>query len=295
MDGLVPLPPPILGIVQVLPAGGAAGTGLERLALQSLVEATLLEALPNAVRLQLPGGQELLAQGQLPFPPGSQLSLQTQPLPNGAGLRLQVIRATPPPADPVLAPLVRGEAGPLLARLQAAPESLRALAERFQSLARPEAPESPETWSSWIKATVRALADPATSPQEAPFHQLQAREGTALFEVPLPWAPQDEPLRLWVESDASRGGGSETETRRVFLSVAFSSLGPVRMGVERGPAGIRARIWVEDPERLSPLRSELEAQLSSQGAPATVRILPLPDPAPDLRAMAGAPPLAALG
>lgn len=294
MSGLTPLPPAVLGTIQVLPTGTPAAGGLERLALGTLVEATLLEVQPQGVRLQLPGGQELLAQGQLPFPPGTLLALRTLPLPGGAGVRLQVIQAAPPPPDPVLAPLVQGEAGPLLARLQSAPESLRALAELFQALAHPSAAEAPEAWRTWIKAALATLADPAASPREAPFHQLQAQEGTALFEVPLPWAPQGEPLRLWVESDAPEAG-AEAKTHRVLLSVPFSALGPVRVGLERGPAGFRARIWLQDPERLQTLQPELEAALSALGAPATVRILPLPDPAPDLRALAGAASLTALG
>lgn len=295
MDGLVPLPPPILGTIQVVPAGGAAGSALERLAVLTQLEATLVEVLPQGIRLQLPGGQEFVAQGQLPFPPGSLLSLRAMPLPGGAGLRLQVLRAVPPPPDPILAPLAQGEAGPLLARLQTASEGpLRALADLFRGLAQPEAAEAPEAWATWIKAAMTTLADAAASPREAAFHQLQAREGTALFEVPLPWAPTGEPLRLWVESDAP-AAGAEAETHRVLLSVPFSQLGPVRLGVERGPAGFRARIWLQEPERLDPLRASLEAELSALGAPASVRILPLPDPVPDLRALAGAPPLAALG
>lgn len=294
MTGLTPLPPAALGSLQLLPAGGPAAGLLERLSLGAQVEATLLEILPQGLRLQLPGGQELLAQGQVPFPPGTLLALKALPLPGGTGLRLQILQATPPPPDPLLAPLAQGEAAPLLARLQAPPEGLKALADLFQALARPGAPETPEAWQAWLKAAATALADPAASPREAPFHQLQAQDGTALFEIPLPWAPQGEPLRLWVEADAP-GAGRAPATRRVLLSVPFSALGPVRLGVERSLAGFQARIWVREPERLQALRPDLESGLAALGGPATVRILPLPEPAPDLRALAGAPALTALG
>jgi hypothetical protein len=101
-------------------------------------------------------------------------------------------------------------------------------------------------------------------------------------------------MRMWVEADAS-GTAAEDATRRVFLSVPFSALGDVRLGVERNPAGLRARIWVEDPSHLEPLRAGLEAELSALGAPATLQILPMPESAPDLRALAGGTPLSALG
>lgn len=294
MDPLAPLPSQVLGILQVPAAGGPALAALARLALPAQIEATLLETLPQGVLLQLPGGQELVAQGQLPFPEGSLLALQAQPLPGGAGIHLQVLRATPPPQDPVLAPLAQGEAAPLMARLQNPSPDLRPLLEAFQAAAQPEAAAKPETWTSLLKAVLTTLSDPAVSPREAPFHLLQAQDGTALFEVPLPWAPQGEPLRLWVEADAPPAG-QEAVSHRVFLSVPFSALGTVRVGLERNPAGFQARIWLQDPGRMEPLRADLESGLASLGAPATVRLLPLPDPAPDLRALAGAPPLAALG
>lgn len=293
MSGLGPLVPQVLGTVQVTPAAAAATSFLELLGGQTL-EATLLENLPQGVLLQLADGQELLAQGQLPFPAGSLLALKALPLPSGAGIRLQVLRSSPPPTDPVLAPLAQGEAAPLLARLQSPAAALKPLAALFQALAGPGSAETPEAWSAWMKAVLTTLADPSASPREAPFHQLQAREGTALFEIPLPWAPGAEPMRLWVEADA-KGSPTEDGTRRVFLSVPFSALGEVRLGVERGVAGLRARIWVEDPTRLEPLRAGLEAELAALGAPATLQILPLPEAAPDLRALAGGTPLSALG
>jgi hypothetical protein len=293
MDIPGPLAPQALGAVQLTPAAAASLPALG-FAEGQVLEAILLEVLPEGVRLQLPGGQEVKAQGQLPYPPGSLLALKALPLPGGAGLRLQITGATPPPPDPVLAPLSRGEAAPLLARLQSPDGALKPLADLFQALAQPQAAETPEAWSSLLKAAITTLSDPAASPQEAAFHRLQAQEGTALFEIPLPWAPEGGPLRLWVESDAE-GHAPEEATRRVFLSVPFSTLGEVRLGVERNRAGLQARLWLEDPGRLEPLRAELEAELASLGVPATLQIRPLPPAAPDLRALVGGLPLSALG
>lgn len=293
MDIPSPLAPQALGAVQLTPATAASLPALGVAEGQAL-EAILLEVLPEGVRLQLPGGQEVKAQGQLPYPPGSLLALKALPLPGGTGLRLQITGATPPPPDPILAPLSRGEAAPLLARLQSPDGALKPLADLFQALAHPQAADTPEAWSSLLKAAITTLADPAASPQEAAFHRLQAQEGTAFFEIPLPWAPEGGPLRLWVEADAE-GRGPEEAPRRVFLSVPFSTLGEVRLGVERNPAGLQARLWLEDPARLEPLRPEWEAELASLGVPTTLQIRPLPPAAPDLRALAGAPPLSALG
>ncbi|GLH70261.1 hypothetical protein GETHPA_17940 [Geothrix rubra] len=293
MDIPGPLVPLALGAVQLPPAAAASVSGLDLLKGQ-LLEAVLLEVLPDSVRLQLPGGQELRAQGQLPFPAGSLLALKTSPLPGGAGLRLQVLGATPPPTDPVLAPLAQGEAAPLLARLQVPSEALRPLADLFRTLAGAEAAATPEGWATLLKAVMTTLSDAVASPREAPFHALQAQEGTALFEIPLPWAPGADPMRIWVEADAA-GGDAEEPTRRVFLSVPFSALGEVRLGVERNRAGLRARLWLEDPSRLEGLRAGLEAELSTLGVPATLQLLPLPTAAPDLRALAGGSSLSALG
>ena len=293
MDSLGALVSQVLGTVQLAPGAETALPLLERLVGQTL-EATLVETLPQGVRLQLADGQELLAQGQLPFAAGSLLTLKALPLPGGAGVRLQVFRATPPPTDPVLAPLAQGEAAPLLARLQSPTEALKPLAQLFQALLRSGSAETPETWSTWMKAVITTLAEPAASPREAPFHQLQAQEGTALFEIPLPWAPNADPLRLWVESDA-KGTASGDATRRVFLSVPFSALGEVRMGVERSATALRARIWVEDPSRLDSFRPGMEAELAALGTPVTLQILTLPENAPDPRALAGGTSLSALG
>jgi hypothetical protein len=82
---------------------------------------------------------------------------------------------------------------------------------------------------------------------------------------------------------------------RVFLSVPFSSLGEVRLGLEQRSAGLRARLWLADPDQLAALRPDLEAELATLGRPVHLQVLALPPGTPDLRALAGASPLQAMG
>lgn len=292
MAGPVQLTPAVLASLRIPASAAPAAADLLKALVGQALEATLEAAGPDGLRLRLASGKEVVAQGSLPFPAGSTLALKALPLPGGAGLQLQVVRATPPPASPLLQPLVQGEAAPLLARLQSPAAALEPLAALFRALA--GAGEEPGAWAGWMKETLRALSDPAASPAESIFHRLQAREGTAWFEVPLPWA--GEPLRLWVESDQEQDRTADPDAvRRVFLSVPFSALGEVRMGLEQRAAGLRVRLWLEDPARLEPLRSGLEAELAALGRPAELQILPLPPGAPDLRALAGGASLSALG
>jgi hypothetical protein len=218
------------------------------------------------------------------------------PLPEGAGLRLQVVRATPPSSPALLAPLAHGEAGPLLARLQTTEAQsplaalLRNLVQAGQAVA-----EGPEAWSAWMKATMKSLGDPAASPAESAFHRLQAKEDTGWFELPLPWAPGAEPLRIWIERDQEPAGSSAETVHRVFLSVPFSALGDVRLGLEQRSSGLRVRLWLQDPGQLAAFRPGLEAELATLGRPVALQIFALPPGTPDLRALAGASPLQALG
>jgi hypothetical protein len=262
------------------------------------LEATLTSTQADGLHLRLADGRELVAKGSLPFPEGSVLALRALPLPGGAGLRLQLLRATAPPAPTLLHPLTHGEAGALLARLQTLAPALEPLAALLRTLtqAGATAPEQPEAWGAWLKEAMKALADPAASPEEAPFHRLQAKESTGLFELPLPWAAS-EPLRLWVEADQdpSAEPGGRDAVHRVFLSVPFSTLGDVRVGLEQRTAGLRVRLWLRDPAQLASSQKALEAELATLGRPVDLQILPLPDPAPDLRAMAGGVGLSALG
>lgn len=292
MTGPIQLTPAVLASLRIPASAAPAAADLLKALVGQALEATLVSAGPEGLRLRLADGKELVAQGSLPFPPGSALALKALPLPGGAGLQLQVVRAAPPPPSPLLQPLVQGEAAPLLARLQSPAAALAPLATLFQALA--GAGDQPADWAGWLKEALRALADPAASPAESAFHRLQAREGTAWFELPLPWAP-GEPLRLWVESDREAGGADPEAVHRVFLSVPFSALGDVRLGLEQRAAGLRARVWLKDPARLEPLRPALEAELAAPGRPVELRILPLPEGAPDLRALAGGASLSALG
>jgi hypothetical protein len=288
---------PILGSLRIPAAAAQSAPALFNAAMGQTVEATLEALLPEGLLLRLADGKQLLAQGSLPFPPGSALSLKALPLPEGAGVRLQVVRATPPPIPALLAPLVLGEAAPLLARLHAAGAEQTPLAALFRSLVQAgmAVAEQPETWSAWMKGAMKALADPSVSPAESAFHRLQAKEGTGLFELPLPWAPGAEPMRIWIEGDRDSAGHESDAVHRVFLSVPFSALGEVRLGLELRSAGLKVRLWLRDPGQVSALRPRLEAELASLGRPVDLQVLTLPPEAPDLRAMAGAQPLQALG
>jgi hypothetical protein len=288
--------PAILGSLQIPATAVPAALTWSGTLVGQTLQATLEAVLPEGLLLRLADGRTLQAQGNLPFPPGSTLLLKALPLPEGAGVRLQVIGATQPQGPALLAPLVQGEAAPLLARLQTSsgPTALGTLLRGLLQ-AGPAIAEEPATWSGWLQETLKTLADPALSPREAAFHQLQAKEGTGLFEIPLPWAPQGEPLRLWVEQrEETRDQGQET-VHRLFLSVPFSGLGEVRVGLEQWSAGLKVRLWAQDPAQLTPSLKALEAELSTLGRPVEVRVLPLPQGLPDLRALAGAPPLQAMG
>ena len=289
------LTPAILASLRIPATGAPTAPVLSAALTGGTVEATLEANLPEGLLLRLADGKVLQAQGNLPFPIGSLLTLKALPLPEGAGIRLQVMRATPPPSAPLLAPLTHGEALLLLSRLQAGgPSDLAAL---FRQLLQGGAAvaESPETWAAWMKQAIRTLADPAQSPAEAPFHQLQAKEGTGWFELPLPWATGAEPLRLWIEADQESASPDAETVHRAFLSVAFSELGEVRLGLEQRTSGLRVRMWLRNPEQLAAVLPDLEAELSTQGRPVSLQALPLPDPAPDLRALAGGAPLQAMG
>lgn len=296
MAGPVPLTPAVLASLRIPASAAPSAAALMKAMVGQALEATLESAGPEGLRLRLPGGQELVAQGNLSFPLGSLLALKALPLPGGAGLQLQVVRATPPPVPALLHPLAQGEAAPLMARLQTPGPALDALAALLRSLvqAGPAAAEQPEAWSTWMKEAVRALADPAASPSDAAFHRLQAQEQTGWFEIPLPWT-QGEPLRLWVEADPAPGREGEDLVQRVFLSVPFSALGEVRLGLEQRAAGLRVRAWLQDPASLESARAALEAELAALGRPVDLQILPLPPGAPDLRALAGGSTLSALG
>lgn len=290
------LTPAVLGSLGIPASAALSAPALANTLLGQTVEATLEAVLPEGLLLRLADGKQLEAQGSLPFPVGSTLTLKALQLPEGAGIRLQVIRATPPPSPALLAPLVLGEAAPLLARLQSG-AGQTPLAELLRSLLQAGAAiaEQPETWSAWTKEAMHTLADPAASPAEAAFHRLQAKEGTAWFELPLPWAPGAEPMRIWIEGEGDAGGTEREAIHRVFLSVPFSTLGEVRLGLEQRSAGLRVRLWLQDPDQIAAFRAGLEGELAALGRPVQLQVLALPAGTPDLRALAGASPLQAMG
>jgi len=290
------LTPAILGSLSIPVTSVPSGSVPFNALLGQTLEATLEAVLPEGLLLRLADGNQLQARGSLPFPLGSTLTLQGLPLPEGAGVRLQVIRATPPPSPALLSPLVLGEAAPLLARTQSSGVKTP-LGNLLQTLllAGKAVAEQPETWSAWMKESMKALADPATSPTESVFHRLQAKEGTGWFELPLPWASGGEPMRIWIEGEGEAAGNEADPVHRVFLSVPFSALGEVRLGLEQRAAGLRVRLWLQDPEQALALRPDLEAELASLGRPVDLQVFALPPGTPDLRALAGANPLQAMG
>lgn len=159
--------------------------------------------------------------------------------------------------------------------------------------------ELPESWESWIRGSVTTLASPAASPQEAPFHTLQAKEGTAFFEIPLPWA-QASPLQIWVESDApeERREGQEA-TKRVLLGLKFSNIGETRLGLAQGSFGLQIRVWTEHPEALEDEKERMKRELEDLGKAVDLRIYALtygPDGTiPTVRSLVVGPSLSALG
>ena len=102
-------------------------------------------------------------------------------------------------------------------------------------------------------------------------------------------------MRIWIEDERSAPKGESDPARRVFLSIPFSTLGEVRLGVEQRSAGTRVRLWVQNPQQLAAVRQDLERELASLGRPVDLKVFTLPPGTPDLRAMAGASPLQALG
>lgn len=183
------------------------------------------------------------------------------------------------------APAARPRADAAFQSSSASSETPLGSAEEGKSDAVSKPPlEDPIFWNKWVRGTVEALADPKVSPREAPFHALQAQDGTAYFELPAPWLPHGV-VQLWVESDASRGGPPEEGTRRVFMGFQLSNLGDTRLGLELTGANLRVRIWSERPERLAALRDSLARELEGTGRTVSLRILPLTDGTASLRSM----------
>nr|WP_320133744.1 hypothetical protein [uncultured Holophaga sp.] len=198
----------------------------------------------------------------------------------GAGTPGETLRQVP--GEVPLKP--EGQVG---ASLRTAPAAARTLApvllpqhgESAQSLL-----EKPEFWGRWIREGAEALADPRTSPREAPFHALQAREGTAYFELPAPWLPQGV-VQLWVEQDQGSGQNSGDPVRRVLLGLSLSRLGETRLGLELSGGALSARIWTEHPEMVAGQEEALRSELEETGCRVSLRVLSLPQGSPSLRAL----------
>lgn len=267
-------------------------TALASLAGQDL-ELWLQAILPEGVQLQLPTGQSILAQGQLPYPPGTRLLVRILPNPDEGGVRLQTLEARPPSTPGILAPLLQGEAASLLGRLSQGEPGLLPLLQLAKQLAGESS--SAQDWELWIRASLKTLGDPALSPREAPLHIAQAMEKTAFFEIPLPW-PSAGNLQIWVESELPEEGAAQPEAiQRVLLGLQFSGLGETRLGLAKGPFGLQVRVWAEHPEALQAERARMEAELRDLGAAVDLQIRPLPEGTPSLHAMVTGPTLQALG
>lgn len=155
-----------------------------------------------------------------------------------------------------------------------------------------------KSWESWLSAGVRTLSDPLASPREAPFHLAQAKEGTAFFELPLPW-DGGKAVQLWVESDA--GGGSRENgdrTRRVLVGLHFSALGETRVGIVVSGDRLQVRVWTEHPELLRDREAAIRLDLADLGPDLDLQVLALGEPGesiPSLRALADGSGFHALG
>ena len=286
-------------------------------------------ALPDAPQLQaalatLPAPAQAALKTLLALPPAA------TPAATASALEAW-LAATPVPAqrsaDPALRPAdpvqdllqrlqnalephpegVKAQAGPLVAWLRtvqtagpAQADGAGPAAEALQAQSGGRTPAAPETWEAWIRGSVKALSDPAVAPQSAPFHAAQAKEGTAFYEIPLPWAPQS-PLQTWVESDRRPRdqGGAPVETQRVLLGLSFSNLGETRLGLARGPAGLQVRVWTEHPELLEASLASMEADLKDLGGSVDLKVLRLnPGPGgaiPSLRSQVTGATLQAMG
>lgn len=163
-------------------------------------------------------------------------------------------RTFPLPADHPLARLVQA----LL------PDLRSALAAEGAPAAQPPGPQAdpahPEAWSGWLKGVLETLGRPESSPAQAPAHALQAREGTALFQVPLPWPAAQGHLEIWAEREP--GGPGNEPVDRVLLALSFQAAGDLRVGLQAGPGGIRAQVLAE-PDKAPALEAALRAELGS--------------------------------
>jgi hypothetical protein len=294
---------------QALDAGSMASIPELSAALQGFLQ-ELRTAMPTGNQLleaELPEGrdkplQELIQQGVTRF---QTLLSQHAEIPEGeksallAWLRNLLRKAAGAPLQlPKLPERVSSDARS--GRAAAAEALIPAkLVTALQSHAGSKA-ELPESWETWIRGTVTTLSDPAISPREAAFHALQAKEGTAFFELPLPWA-QAGLLQIWVESDAPEQEGQPggDGTKRVLLGLRFSNLGETRLGLAQGSFGLQIRIWTERPEALEAQKERIKEELKDLGKAVDLKIYALTQGAggtiPSVRSLVVGPSLRALG
>jgi len=111
----------------------------------------------EGAKLELPSGRIVTAQGELPFPEGTQLRVRVEA--EAGTLKFQTLEAKPPAVPALLAPLLQGEASSLVAQLQqpAPPVELAPLVQLFRSLGGLlEAPPKPSLPS--VEALAKAIA-----------------------------------------------------------------------------------------------------------------------------------------
>jgi len=156
-----------------------------------------------------------------------------------------------------------------------------------------------KSWESWLSAGTKALSDPQVSPREAPFHLAQAREGTAFFELPLPWESPGRSLQLWVEEDPGDPSREGRERMvRVLVGLHFSALGDTRVGIQQSADRLQVRVWTEHPEVLRARERAILAELADLGPGLDFQVFPLGEPGeavPSLRALAAGGAFHALG
>lgn len=191
----------------------------------------LFEALDvGSVQLKLPSGQTVTAQGELPFPPGTELTVRVQPgLKGESGLRLQVLEAKPPTVPEVLAPLQQGEASALMARLQQAelPPELKPLLELLMVMGYAPEPVStrPQTIVPEISTILVALRS------LPPKVLVQLSEVLALRPSTSP-AELAKALETWLRNPEPLQGESPTIPTAQGETIPTPVATPKRSGTE---------------------------------------------------------------
>ncbi len=212
-----PLGPQLTGIlnrIQALPLGELPAK--EAALLTALLGQELegvLEALgPEGVRIRFGQGTVISAKGELPYPVGTQLRVRVSPSPTEAGgVRLETLSARPPRPPEVLAPLLFGEAMPLLNRLfQADGEpGLQPL----QTLMRQLLPDPALASSSSASTLTELVASLPRSQAQALAQALGsagAPEADGLSRILQTLMPRPDALEAEAQQPRRPGGGVET-------------------------------------------------------------------------------------